>query len=807
MQHLKQDLVYAWRTLRRTPGFTVVAVLALALGIGANTAIFSLINAVLLRPLPFPDADRLVSVSESGATGNGNDVAPPNFLDWRSAQRSFTDLAAFTPVSLNLTGVEAPENLEGLRVTASLFSVLGVEPSLGRTFGETSDIAGGERVVVLSDELWRSRFQADPGIIGRVLTLDEEPHTVIGVMPAGFRFPIAGEALLWVPMAFTAGDLSGRGAHYLGAAGRLAPGVSLARAQADMDLIARRLQREYPVTNEDAGISLVPLKDSVVGPTRTTFLLLWGAVGFVLLIATANVASMLLARAAGREREIAIRLALGAGAGRLIPQLLTESLMLSGLGGLAGLGLGVLGIRILEVLNPGGIARFGEAGIDVRVLGFTLLISFGTGLLFGLVPALSLTRADVQQALRAGGRGMIGPRGRWYRASLVVSEIALAVMLLVGAGLLIGSFRNLQRTDPGFDPDHLLTLRIDLPRGPYEALDRRADFFQRVLPRIEAVPGVESAGAISFLPMNFPGGSVGIAVEGAPPADEGEFQGAVYRAVSADYFAAMDIPLTSGRPFGSSDMAGAPGVVIVNRAMADRWWPGRSPIGRRLKVGRPESNVPWLTVVGVAGDVRQFELRRESRPEIYIPVTQPHPLWTAPRAIVVRTASEPLAVAPAVRAAIWSVNPDLPVSDVRPMTDVVGATVAELRFYTVLLSLLGATALVLAAVGIYGVISYGVNERAREIGVRMALGAGRPDILGMVLRQGMLLALAGLGLGLAGALGLSRFLGALLYDLAPADPGTLIQGGVVILTAALLACLVPAHRASRIDPVESLRRE
>ncbi|MGE0351765.1 MAG: ABC transporter permease, partial [Gemmatimonadales bacterium] len=302
MQHLKQDLVYARRTLRRTPGFTFIAVVALALGIGANTAIFSLINAVLLRPLPFPDAGRLVSVSESGATGNGNDVAPPNFLDWRSAQRSFTDLAAFTPVSLNLTGVEAPENLEGLRVTASVFSVLGVQPSLGRTFGEASDVAGGERVVVLSDELWRSRFQADPGIIGRVLTLDEEPHTVIGVMPAGFRFPIAGEALLWVPMAFTAGDVSGRGAHYLGAAGRLAPGVSLARAQADMDVIARRLQREYPVTNEDAGISLVPLKDSVVGPTRTTFLLLWGAVGFVLLIATANVASMLLARAAGRER-------------------------------------------------------------------------------------------------------------------------------------------------------------------------------------------------------------------------------------------------------------------------------------------------------------------------------------------------------------------------------------------------------------------------------------------------------------------------------------------------------------------------
>jgi putative ABC transport system permease protein len=807
LETLVQDVRFGLRTLARTPVLSAAAVLALALGIGANTAVFSVVNAVLLRPLAFPEPHQLLFVAEATPTGGPDDVAPPNFLDWRGAQTVFADLAAYTPVSLNLTGVPSPETIDGYRATASLFSVLGVDPWLGRRPDAAGDVAGGGREIVLSHELWRSRFQGDSAVLGRALTLDDEPYTVVAVMPAGFAFPVESPGRFWVPMAFTEGDVTSRGAHYLNAVGRLRPGVTVGAAQAAMDVIAQRLADAYPASNADAGVALAPLKHVVVGASRTTFLLLWGAVAFVLLIATANVASMLLARAAARGREMATRVALGAGARRLVAQLLTESLLLAAFGGALGVLVAAGGVRILHALNPGNVARFGQATIDPLVLGFTALVALGAGVLFGLAPALAVTRRDVTAGLREGGRGTVGGATQWYRGVLVVNEVALAVVVLVGAGLMLTSLRNLLDTDPGFDTDRVLSLRINLSRTAYPDHASRVTFFDRLEERVTALPGVEAAGAITFLPMTFPGGTLGIAIEGAPPPQDGQWEGAVFRVVTPDYFAAMGIRMREGRAFRRSDDASAPGVAIVTRALAERHWPDRSAVGQHLKLGGPTSTAPWLTVVGVAEDVRAFALRRPPETGMFVPVAQPHPAWTAPRGVVVRAAGDPAALAASVRAAVWSIDRDLPISHLRPMREVVGATLDETRFYAVLLGLLGVIALALAAVGIYGVMAYSVSQRTREFGLRLALGAQPGAIVGMVLRRGLALAAVGLGVGVAGAVGVTRFLGSQLYGLSPTDPGTLARGVLLLLGTALAACALPAWRAARVNPMDSLREE
>ncbi|HEX9562897.1 MAG TPA: ABC transporter permease [Gemmatimonadaceae bacterium] len=804
MRNLVVNVRYAIRVLARAPGFTVVAVLALAIGVGANTAVFSLVHAVLLRPLPYGEPRRLVLVTEGPGTGN---VSPPEYLDWRGADGPFSSLAAYTPVSHTLSGVGDPERIVGLRATSQLFGVLGVPPHLGSPPGEESDLAGGPREVALSAELWRTRFGSDPTIVGRTLVLDGEPFTIRAVMPAGFSFPADGESLFWMSMGFTQTEQVARGAHFLTTIGRLRPGVSIEAAGDAMTALSERLRSLHPQSNANASATVTPLVDAVVGEARHTLRLLWGAVGFVLLIACANVANMQLARTAERRREIAVRMALGAGARRIVPQLITENLLLAFLGGLAGLGVAWIGVRLLTFANPGGIARFQAVGLSPVAFLFTLGISGLAGLVFGLVPALSLRRTDVQSTLRSADRSSTGGKlDEWYRTGLVVAEVALAVVLVTGAGLLIQSLRNLVTTDPGFDPDRVLTMTVELPRTAYPGAAERSAYFGQALERVAASPGVEAAGAISFLPMAFQGGSVGITAEGSDPPADGEASAVVFRVITPGYFRAMGIPILNGRAFDSRDHANAP-AAIVNVAMAEARWPGQSPIGRRLKLGSPESSAAWMSVVGVVANVRQFRMREAPRPEVYVPVSQPHAAWLSPGSFVVRVSGEPLSAAPSVRAAIRSVDPNLPVSNIRRMADVVGTSTAELRFYSVLLSLLSGTALTLAGVGIYGVMAYGVNRRGREIGLRMAVGASRAAIVRMIMRQGVSLALAGLALGLGGALALTRYLTAQLYGIGASDGTTFALAATVLLGTAVAACVIPAERAASADPMRALRSE
>jgi putative ABC transport system permease protein len=808
METLWQDLRYGFRMLARNPGFTVVAVLTLALGIGANTAIFSVVNAVLLRPLPYHDPESLVMVWETDSNRNVNEewVSPPNFLDWSSQNRVFQHMAAFTVRSFNLSGVEEPQRLEGYRVSASLFPLLGVEPALGRAFQSDEDRFGGLRVVLLSHGLWQRRFGADPQVIGRTLTLNDESVTIMGVMPPGFSFP-GREADLWVPMAFTATDKSTRGGHYLRVVGRLQPGITLDQAQAEMNTIARRLEREYPASNTGAGVNLVSLHEAVVSDVQPTLLVLLGAVGFMLLIVCANIANMLLARAVMREKEIAIRTALGAGRRRIVRQLLTENLLLALLGGVVGLLLALWGLDLLLLLNPGTIPRLEETSIDTQVLGFALGISLLTGIVFGSVPAMRVSSPDLNETLKEGGRRPAGASRHRLRSFLVLSEVALTLVLLIGAGLMINSFLRLQSIDPGFNPDNLLTMRVDLPGSKYAALHQRSMFYEQVLRNVESLPGVRSAGVISRLPLASQGGSVGLTIEGQLAPRAGEEQGANYRVISPSYFRTMGTPLLKGRDFSEQDTREAPRVVMINQAMARRYWPDKDPIGKRLKLGRVSSNNPWLTVVGVVGDLRQFELSTKPRPEIYLPYAQLHMFWAAPRALVVRTASDPMGVVAVVRGEIWAVDEDQPVSNIMSMEQVISESVAKPRLYSVLMGLFGAVALVLAAIGIYGVISYTVSQRTHEIGIRMALGAQPRDIFRLVVGQGMGLVLIGVGIGLAASLALTRFLESMLFGVSATDPATFAGVTLLLAAVALLACYIPARRATKVDPLIALRYE
>jgi putative ABC transport system permease protein len=809
MKTLLQDLHYGLRMLRKNPGFTLVAVVALALGIGANSAIFSVVNSLLLRPLPFEQPDRLVQVWESSAKLGRNEIPAsfPNFADWRDQNHVFEQTVAYSDWSFNLTGAAEPERIRGAIVSPAFFSTLGIKPILGRTLLPDEDQPGKDLSVVISRKLWQRRFNSDPNVVGKTIDLNGKNFAVVGVAAGAADLPgLSDDTELWAPVSQGFGFTNRRG-HYLNVIARLKPGVGLDQARAEMSRIAAALSRQYPEANADRGVRLVPLQEQVVGDVRLALLVLLGAVVFVLLIASTNVANMLLARAASRRKEIAIRTALGAGRWRLVRQLLTESLLLSLVGGTLGLLLALWGVDLLVAFGPSDLPRVKEVAVDGRVLAFTFAVSVLTGLVFGLMPALQSSRPELNETLKEGGRSATGGAARRrVRSSLVVAEVALSLVLLIGAGLLLKSFFRLRAVNPGFNPHGVLTMQIDLSGPNYQKGSQLTAFRDQLLERVEALPGVEAAATASAVPVapdaNF--WRLSFAIEGQTP-DPANRLIAYYNGISPDYFRVMQIPLLRGRAFDEHDMRNAPGVVIVNETLARTYFPGSDPIGRRITLNdeNPKEE-DWATIVGVVKDTKPRELSGEPVAEMYMPYAQqPEPNM----ALMIRTAGRPDAVAAAVRREVLAIDHDQPVYGVRTLPAVMSEAVATPRFRTYLLGVFAALALVLAVVGIYGVMSYAVTQRTHEFGIRMALGARGKDVLKLVVGHGMALALAGVLIGLAASFALTRVMAGLLYGVTPTDPLTFASLSLLLVAVALLACLVPARRAAKVDPVVALRYE
>ncbi len=800
MHALLADVRSGLRSLLRSPGFTAAAVVALALGIGANTAIFSVVSSVLLRPLPYRDPDRLVRIWESnpGLGWPQFSTSYLNFLDWKRETRSFEPLAAWRNVGFNLTGSGEPERVGGGAVTASLFPMLGIDPALGRSFTTDEERPGGPRVVLMTDGLWKRRFGSDPAVVGSTLVLNDIPRTVVGVLPPELSwFPGAD---LFVPLDLTADP--NRGNHVLSAFGRLKEGISLAQAKADLDQVARHLEQEHPESNGGWGVRIATFYDWIVDARfRRALLVLLGAVGLVLLIACANVASLLLARASDRKREIALRVALGAGRLGIVRQFLVETGLVCVLGGCAGLALGVWGLDLLRAIDPGNIPRFDEVGLDPRAVLYTLALTLAATVLSGLAPALEASRTDMGEALKEGGRGpSLGGRNR-FRGVIVAFQFGLCLVLLVGAGLLTRSYWRLQGVDPGFARDHLLAVQINLPQARYPNDADGVAFYRSLLERVAAVPGVRSAALGSSLP--FEGGNTAneVTIEGKPPGSIGSSPSADWRIASPGYFRTLLIPLRSGREFTEQDGGpGTPGVIIVSETMARRFWPGEDPLGKRLKPGRSPL---WQTVIDVAADARHTQLDAELRPMMYFPYEGS---WN-PMSLAVRTAGEPASMAPTVRAVVRSLDPRLPLATARTLDVLVAESVGPRRFPMALLVVFAGMALALASLGLYGVTSYSVARRTHEIGVRMALGARPADVVRMIVGQGARLILAGLLAGLLSALALGKVLSGLLFGVGPRDPLTLVGVSVLLTGVALLAAYLPARRAVRIDPMIALRCE
>jgi predicted permease len=806
---LSQDIRYALRVLAKNPAFTLVAVIALALGIGANSAIFSVVDAVLLRPLPFKHPEQLVMLWENAAHQGfpKNTPSPANFLDWQKQVQSFTGIAAMAERSFNLTGVGEPERLGGRRVSANLLDLLGVPAMLGRTFVPEDD-KPGTHVVLLSYSLWQRRFGSDPAVIGRALTLNGESYTVVGVMPRMVQLPgyenVSDQ--LWVPIAFPSEEAAQRGNHFLEVIARMKPGVTLKQAQAEMETIAARLEQQYPDYNTRIGAVVVPLHEQVVGDIKPALLVLLGAVGFVLLIACANVANLLLARAAVRQKEIAVRLAVGASQSRLIRQFLTESVLLAIFGAGFGLLLAFLGLRALRTFIPATISQAETIHIDARVLIFTVLIAVVTGVAFGLAPAIQGSHLNLNDTLKEGGRDSSGgSKGTRARNLLVIGEVAISFVLLIGAGLLINSFFHLRNLDPGFRADHLLTMKVDLSEVKYPDRERRAAFFDEVMRRVSELPGVRSAAVAGNLPLTYNGDSMTIGVEGVPDPPSGQRPDVIFRAIGPGYFNTMGIPMAGGRDFTDQDNAEAKDVVVISEKTAQHFWPGQDPIGKRLKPGSSTSKSEWREVVGIVKDVRQNDLIAPPKMQMYLSFRQLKDV--AANALVVRTTVEPMSLAGSVRNAIWSVDKDQTVADIDTMDHIVAKAVARQRFSMVLLAVFAALALLLASVGIYGVMSYSVAQRTREIGIRMALGARRADVLQMTVRQGLKLVGAGMILGLGAAFILTRVMATLLYGISATDPITFLGISLVLLAVAVLASYVPALRATKVDPITALRAQ
>ena len=806
IQDFIQDLRYGLRMLRRFPGFTLVAVLSVALGIGANTAVFSVVNTVLLSPLPYSDADRLALVNyrvmqpRSGSF----ELTPAAFLELRRANKSFEGIADFTAADFNLSGVDQPERLSGQMVSPSLFSVLKVSPLIGRGFTDEDEKDGAARVAILSYGLWQRHFGEQANVIGQTLTLDDANYEVVGVVPRGFDFPRKGTDI-WVPKVFTASEVHDRNSYYLNVIARLKTGVSLDQAQSELNVFAHDWAESYP-ENRNLALTLMPLRDTVVQGFQQALVVLQAAVAFVLLIACVNVANLLLARSAVREKEIASRAALGASARRLIRQLLTESVVLALVGGTLGLLLATLGIRILKLMNPDTIPRLDEVSIDSSVLAFTLGISCLAGFAFGLAPALGLARLDVQQTLKEGGHG--SGRAQRLRGVLVVAEIALSLVLMVGASLLIRSFLRLQDVSLGFTPERLLTLQMRLPKDEAQDSTRVANFFREVIERVQATPGVQVAGVATALPVMELGIRSSLSIEGRTDPSPGQPPRlANNRVVSPGYFHALGVPLVEGRPLSAQDTTQALPVVVINRAMAKRYWSDENPVGKRFRLQARGTPPPWLTVVGVVGDIHQGGLDTAPVPEFYTPFTQDYFPFAVPGVLFVRTDGDPQSFIAAVRDEIGVVDKSLPVFAIQTMEDVLSNWLAPRRFNLLLMSVFAGVALVLAAVGIYGVVSYSVSQRTRELGVRVALGAQRRDLLALVIREGLVLAVTGVVMGLVVSFGLTRWLATLLFRISATDPFTMASVAVLFTLVALFACYLPARRAMKVDPMVALRYE
>ena len=806
---LLQDLRYGLRTLAKNPAFTTIAIVALALGIGANSAIFSVVDAVVLRPLPFKHPEQLVVVWENAAHLGfpRNTPSPANFLDWQKQAQAFTGMAAMTERSFNLTGVGEPERLDGRRVSANLFELLGVPARLGRTFVPEDD-KPGTHVVLLSHSLWQRRFGSDPAVIGRALTLNGESYTVIGVMPPLVQLPGYANQRdqLWVPIAFPPDEATQRGNHFLEVIARMKPGMTLKQAQAEMETIAARLATQYPDYNTRIGAVVVPLHEQVVGVIKPALLVLLGAVAFVLLISCANVANLLLARAAVRQKEIALRLAIGASRSRLTRQFLTESVLLAMFGAGLGLLLALAGIRILKTFIPSTISQAETISTDARVLIFTAFVAVITGIAFGLAPAIHGSHLNLNDTLKEGGRDSAGSsKGNRARGLLVIGEVAVSFVLLIGAGLLINSFLHLRNLNPGFRTDHLLTMKVDLSEVKYPDRERRAAFFDEVIRRARALPGVQSAAVAGNLPLTYNGDSMTISVEGVPDPPPDQRPDVVFRAIGPEYFSTMGIPIVRGRDFTGQDKADSKDVVVISEKTAQHFWPGQDPIGKRLKPGSSTSRSPWREVIGIVKDVRQNDLIAPPKMQMYFTYRQLKD--NQANALVVGTSIEPMSVAASVRNAIWSVDKDQTVADIDTMDHIVAEAVARQRFSMLLLGLFAALALLLASIGIYGVMSYSVAQRTHEIGIRIALGARRADVLQMTVKQALKLVGAGMLIGLAAAFLLTRVLASLLFGISATDPITFICISVVLLAVGILASYVPALRATKVDPITALRAQ
>lgn len=807
LETLWQDVRYGLRQLRRNPGFTAVAVITLALGIGANTAIFSVIDATLLRPLPFTDPGRLVelwqTLPKKGEYEDG--VCYQNLVDWNRDNRTFEGMAAYRDLDVTLSGKGEPAVIPGAAVSSSVFHVLGVKPIVGRALIPADDVTGSSPVALVSEGLWRSRLGSDPKIIGKTIEVDQKPFTVVGVLPASFRFPYQGSPTeIWLPLIQdpeVGYMVMRRGPAFWQAIGRLRRGRTIKKAEEDLNLIAARLAAQFPQTNKGSGVRVVPLQAQLVGNVRSALIVLLGAVFLVLLIACVNVGNLFLARSTSRTKEIAVRAALGASRRRLIRQLLSESILFGLAGGAVGLLLAWPVTAALVRLAAADLPHIHPVSLNGWVLGFTAAISFGVGLIFGLVPAFLSTRPDLQKTLKEGGLISGDGKGRMQlRATLMASEVALAVVLSIGAGLLIRSFVRLTHVDLGFNPQHVLTAQISLPRPSFPNRREQALFYGRVLRSLCTLPAVSSAGATTVLPLTGLFG-VGFAI----PGRNAEYT-AGYSAVSQDYFRAMQIPLVQGRSFGGKDDAKSPAVVIVNQAFARRYFPNQNPVGQYLMLNAIEGSHK-REIVGVAGDIKQTELAAAPIPQVYVPYTQsPIPFWGG-MSFVLRTRLAPEALSAAVRKQIHVLDHEMPVQHLQPMDAWLAASASQSRFSALLLAIFAGLALMLAAVGIYGVTAYAVGQRTHEIGVRMALGAQRRDVLKLVAAQGMPPAIVGLGIGIGGACGATRLLSSMLYAVKPIDVLTFIAVSLILTGGSLLACYIPARRATNIDPMAALRHE
>ncbi|HEX5603858.1 MAG TPA: ABC transporter permease [Pyrinomonadaceae bacterium] len=803
LENVMRDASYSLRVLLKNYAFTIVVVLTLALGIGANTAIFSFANGILLRPLPYPQSDRLAVLDEFSYK-QGRDsmaVSYPNFLDWREQNKSFEDIGIyFNTQRFAMSGAGEPTQVRGSYISRGLFEILRASPQLGRTFTANEDTPDEEWVVILGHNLWQRSFGGDPNIIGRKIMLNSRARTVVGVMPAGFRFPDTAE--LWAPLALTTKTFT-RNDHGLLSIARLRDGVTLTEAQAEMNNIAARVEQANPVTNEGLGVKVTSLHDTLTGDYRQALLILLGVVGCVLLVACVNVANLMLARATARGREFALRAALGASRWRIMRQLLVESLLLALVGGVVGFFLSIWALRLLLTAIPGQIPFWMNFGIDLRVLGFTAAITLLTGLLFGVAPALQTSRVDLNDTLKEGGRGASGVRSR-ARSLLVVAEIALSLVVLVGAGLMIQSFLRLKRVNIGLDAHNVLTAAVSLPRVKYKEDDQRVGFYKRLLESMRNLPGIEAASATGTLPLGGGGWGRSITVEGFPVLSVGQAPAIQHTVVTPGYFHTMGIPLLAGRDFNETDAKDSPNVTIIDERLAREYWPNQSPIGKRVRFGPPEDNEPWHTIVGVVGTVRHQRMQEDTRKSVYLPHAK---MPVGGMALVLRTSSNPQELTGALRREVAQLDPDLPVSEVATMEEVVAESIWQPRLYAKLFGAFAGGALLLALIGIYGVMAFLVQTRTHEIGVRMALGASRLDVFKLIVGRGMKLTVVGVLIGVGGAIALTRLMHSLLFNTSATDPVTFILISVLLSVAAFLACYIPARRAAKVDPLIALRYE